>query len=496
MPYPEGSKINWQPYSQRSFDLAKRDRKPIMMLISAKWCHSCHIYEEETLESDEISKGVNKHFLPIFADADKRQDLARQFLVTGYPTTILFNYGQKKVASISGHVSKTVLNDLLREVLEDTVLMQSDFFEEKFNKVNLQLDDLAIAAFQNDLKSHLAFSFDDLYGGFELGQKFPSTYSLEYVLSEYMQTRKNLWRGVVEKSLNGMQNLMDKEAGGFYRYSTMRDWSAPHYEKMLLENAQISGIFIKAGKALESNKFIEIAKRNYSWLQNTLYDEKNGGFYGSQASDGHYFNAPLNARKSLKAPSIDKTKFCDWNCETVISFLHAHKLLANLQYWEIADKTLSFISEKMISADGGAYHYFDEKEGAKMQGLLSDNAWAAVAFLEAYRLGKQGEHLTYAKKILDFMLLNLYSESDGAFIEHAGKSQEFYRSEDLKISRKPQQENAIACKALFLAHEITFDERYIENVRKIISNFLYVDNFEDAALVGQIVKNLTAIPKA
>jgi uncharacterized protein len=466
------------------------------MLISAKWCNSCHIYEEETLESDEISKGVNKHFMPIFADADKRQDLARQFFVSGYPTTLLFNYEQKKVASISGHVPKTVLNDLLREVLEDKVAAQADSYGEKYAKTNAQLDDSSIAAFENELKSQLAYSFDDLYGGFESGQKFPNIYSLEYSLSEHAKTGKIFWRGVVEKSLSGMKNLMDREAGGFYRYSTMRDWSNPHFEKMLSENAQISGIFIKAGKALGNAEFIEIGRRTYSWLQNTLYDERNGGFYGSQASDGHYFNAQNAERKSLKAPSIDKTKFCDWNAQCAISFLHAHKLLANLQYWEIADKTLSFIKDKLISTDGGAYHYFDEKEGAKMQGLLSDNAWAAVAFLEAYREGKQGEHLTLAKKILDFMLSNMYSETDGAFIERASKSLDLYRAEDLNLTKKPQKENAIACLAMLLAHEITSDGRYIENVRKIIANFLFVGNVDDAALVGQIVKKFDSIPKA
>jgi uncharacterized protein YyaL (SSP411 family) len=37
--------ISWRPWSEDAFAQAKRDDKPILLSISAVWCHWCHVMD-------------------------------------------------------------------------------------------------------------------------------------------------------------------------------------------------------------------------------------------------------------------------------------------------------------------------------------------------------------------------------------------------------------------------------------------------------------------
>jgi thioredoxin-related protein len=69
------SPIKWHEYNQETFELAEKENKPVFMLITASWCYWCHVYRDETLHQPEIYSYINENFVPVFVDADKRQDL-------------------------------------------------------------------------------------------------------------------------------------------------------------------------------------------------------------------------------------------------------------------------------------------------------------------------------------------------------------------------------------------------------------------------------------
>lgn len=459
------------------------------MLLSAKWCRWCHLYESQTLESVEISKEISKHYVAIYVDADKRQDLTRKYLSGGYPTTVLFNARGEKMAGFSGHLNKNALSQLLWDGAAGKYEAQVEKEEMKFVANNMELNEKNVDGFLHDYNSKIAFMFDDLYGGFGKDAKYPNTYALDYALVEYLHTNKKIWKGIVEKSLEGLLMIKDGEEDGFFRYSGSRDWSDPHHEKMLRENSQYASIFLKAGKVLDLPKYTQVAESTLKWMQNFLYDKKEGGFFGSQDADEYYYSKTSEERKKLKAPFIDKTKYCEWNAEAVLSFLYAHKILSKLEYFEIADKTLQFMEDKLIS-ENGALHYFDELEGAKLDGILADNAWGAIAFLEAFRIGKQKQHLDIGIKLIEYSIENLYSKELGAFIERNSKSSEMFRRDELKTGKTPKYENAIMCWALLTAYAATLDKKYLSMAKRTLANFISVEEDIDCdALVAQVARN-------
>ncbi|MFH0971812.1 MAG: DUF255 domain-containing protein [Candidatus Micrarchaeota archaeon] len=489
MAYPEGSAVHWRQYSQGAFEDAKQQLKPVFMLISARWCHWCHLYENETIESAEVSKVLNGHFIPIIIDADKRQDLAAKYLAGGWPTSIIFDFKGGKLASFSGHINKNALIGVLQQAAEGKIGPEARMPETDETK-RAQYGTEIAQQFISEYNARLAYVYDDIYGGFGAGRKFHNSNAADYLVTKYAQEKKALWKGMAERSLEAMKQLQDRVDGGFFRYAATREWSDPHYEKMLDVNSAISGAYLKAGKAFGNESFVKIAEGNLEWMLKTLYDAKNGGFYGSQEADGHFYNAPPEERKKLMPPAVDKTKYCGWNAEAAIAFLHGHKMLAKLEYFGVADRTLEFMKKKLVGKNG-ALHYYNEAEGGKLDGSLADNAWAAVAFFEAHKIGREEEHFETGKLLLDYCISELYSEQKGAFIERNSRSTEMYLANELKSERILYRENAIACWMLLLGHGATKDRKYMEMAKKVIANFLYCeDDIDSAALIAQVASNL------
>ncbi|MEK6953977.1 MAG: DUF255 domain-containing protein [Candidatus Micrarchaeota archaeon] len=489
MPYPENSKIKWQPYSQETFDKARLDLRPILLYISASWSRECRAYERETLESDDISKNLNRHLIPIWVDSDRRSDLFAKYGAFNPPTTVFMDFNGNEIARFDGVQNRSFLMSVMEKAASGK-LSQTPKFAPIDERKPSKFTEKNVLEFLSDYDSHLAYQFDELYGGFGMAEKFPSTYALDYLAVQYMLHGKNLWKKALEKSLAGLENLQDPIEGGFFRYSDRRDFGLPHYEKMLNVNAAIADIYLKAGKVFQNDHYISIAKKNLEWMEKTLLDATEGGFFGSQASDEHFYLSSAEDRKKQKAPAVDRTKYCDWNAQAVVCFLHAHRILSDLKYWEIADGALEFMEKSLIS-ENGAMHFAQEEKKGSLDGCLLDNAWTAVAFLEAYRIGKQESHLKIGKSILKYMVGELYSEEKGAFMESKSSSTSMLLKSDLESNRILHHGNAIACWALITDFICTQNPNSLEILKKVASNFLYVhDDLNTTALFAQIAGNL------
>ncbi|HYM67235.1 MAG TPA: DUF255 domain-containing protein, partial [Patescibacteria group bacterium] len=81
------SEINWQPWSARAFDEARRSGRPILLSISAVWCHWCHVMDETTYSHPAIIELINSDFVPVRVDNDVRPDINLRYNMGGWPTT-------------------------------------------------------------------------------------------------------------------------------------------------------------------------------------------------------------------------------------------------------------------------------------------------------------------------------------------------------------------------------------------------------------------------
>src|SRR5271167_3531554 len=81
------AKINWLDWTNEAFRRARTEHKPVLLDISAVWCHWCHRLDHDTYSVPEIARYIESHFIPIRVDNDKRPDINRRYNLGGWPTT-------------------------------------------------------------------------------------------------------------------------------------------------------------------------------------------------------------------------------------------------------------------------------------------------------------------------------------------------------------------------------------------------------------------------
>ncbi|MBM4363087.1 MAG: DUF255 domain-containing protein, partial [Deltaproteobacteria bacterium] len=79
--------IRWRPWGSESFAEARAAGKPVVLAISAVWCHWCHVMDETSYSDGEVIRLLNERYVPIRVDNDQRPDVNRRYNLGGWPTT-------------------------------------------------------------------------------------------------------------------------------------------------------------------------------------------------------------------------------------------------------------------------------------------------------------------------------------------------------------------------------------------------------------------------
>ncbi len=514
------SKIKWQEYSPEAFSKAKKENKPIFMLISAVWCYWCHVFEDKTLEQDEVAGYVNEHYIPVFVDYEKRKDIARQYPASGLPATVILAPNGEELATVPGYQppEKFIAN------LKRAERYIAQEFEPNVSEPIRHRKRGIVTPRKHDLASYIkgflelsTSAYDSVYGGFGRGQKKPFAGEFLRILEYSKERNDRKLLDMVTKTLDymagfgqqipfkkrpldfeGLKRLRDRERldihsvarlqdddvivgiyddidGGFFRYATRRDWTVPHYEKMLSDNASLILLFLKAYEITGKDRYREVAEKSLDYVISTLYDDSDGRFYGSQDADEVYYHFTAEERRKVDPPRVDKNSYVPSNAMMVITLLNASKILKRQDLLDTAVRVLDFISRELVT-DYGVLSYYDyQDQKGYINGNIEPNAWAALAFIEGYRFTKKEPYLRTAGRIIDFALENLYDTEEGGFFERRSTSSGFYREDELFLSEKPQEENGVMAYALYLAYGETGRKEFLRRARETFGHFAGVE---------------------
>lgn len=326
-------KIAWRPWSVAAFREAEEQDKPVFLSLSAVWCHWCHVMDESTFSDEEVIAGLNEHFIPIRVDNDRRPDINSRYNMGGWPT-VAFLTSDGEIMTGSTYVPPRQFRDLLESIRDLWRMKSADIREEvaaareragrrpEEERPAGELDEsLATRALAPALAA-----YDRSFGGFGDAAKFPRTDILGAFLARLETeagrtgTPGGAVRDMLEQTLDAMRagELWDPVEGGFFRYTTRRDWSAPHFEKMLEENARLIQIYARSASLLERPDFLETAQQARHYLDRTLWQSAAGGYGGSQDADEDYYAlASAEERAGLPTPYVDIMVYTDWNAEAV-----------------------------------------------------------------------------------------------------------------------------------------------------------------------------------
>jgi len=473
-------RIDWRDYGPEAFQEAITENKPIFLMLTApSWCYWCHVYtSDDYIYNPAVYPTINENFIPIYVDADKRQDLTRQYLEGGWPSTTVFTPGRERIFGYSG--PRPIAN-MLVNLNEAVEYVRTHGSSNKalydYKKTSPKLP----SSFQlnNLISGYAAYTqqtYDSSHGGFGTGQKFPQGRTLDFSLELYEATGDKKWLSLVQNTLQNQYtniqeittnyNLFDPVEGGFHRYGTQRDWTPPHYEKMLYDNARLLKAYVHLLQLNPDDPLArEVVEKTINYIAENWWDP-NGGFYGNSDVHGeeHYYGKVL--RPSPKA-RVEKTKYSDWNSDAIVTFLYIWQVTQEEVYKQMAERSLDFFSQEMVT-DQGAYH-FKKIDGSKgVRGSLLDNAYVLLAFVEGFEvLGKQ-EYLKTAQKLANYSLENLYDWNSGGFFERNSPDLELYApGENIRLS-KPNEENGIMSYALLKLYKQTNNSLYLNAALKTI----------------------------
>jgi uncharacterized protein YyaL (SSP411 family) len=469
------TKVSWNPWNKESFRKSKELDKPILLGISAVWCHWCHVMDQTTYSDSEVARIIEEKFVPVRVDRDQRPDLDKRYNMGGWPSTVFLTPGgeilsggtyipPQQMKGLLGHISsfykknKHNIKSRIKE-LEN---------EGEKSQVEYGMDSEVFHSIIDGLMLKIASQFDSLYGGFGNAPKFPHSGALRLALLQNHLQGHKATLNIVKKSLTEMRNrgIYDEEEGGFFRYSTTRDWSIPHYEKMCEDNAKLLVNYLETYQVTGERLFRDTAKDIIGYVNAKLSDQENGGFYGSQDADEVYYKLSLPERLKRIPPQVDKRLFVNWNCMMSSAYLLASVVLDDQALQDFALRTVNLILNNGLSSQKGAAHYLVQGK-SHFSGLLTDQVYMIQCLIDCYQLTLDRNFLDLAENLAVFILDKLWSKA-GGFYDKLKETDGFGA---LKLLDKPLEENSVASDALMRLHYLTGKEEYLEASRKTLKIF-------------------------
>jgi len=287
--------VAWQPWSADVFARAARERKPVLLSISAAWCRACHDMDRTTYADPAVAATINDRFVPVRVDADCRPDINERYNLGGWPTTAFLT---PLGALMTGgtFVSVERMPGVLARVAE--AFAAADFKavdDEPSAQAGRPLSD-------DELIESIFSTYDDEHGGFGIEPKFPHAAPIALAIALFEATGDDHWRTITERTLDAMANggLWDARAEGFYRYATTRDWQLPHEEKLLETNAALLGVYAEAARVFGRSVDRERAAAAARFITRTLRAD-GGGYHGSDGDTILFVDANASAATALLA---------------------------------------------------------------------------------------------------------------------------------------------------------------------------------------------------
>jgi uncharacterized protein YyaL (SSP411 family) len=458
--------IRWRSWGRAAFQEAQDQEKPIFLLISSLWCQWCYIMDETTLSEASIISIINTDYIPIRVDSDLRPDVNQRYNQNGWPSVVLLTpegeilWGgvyvpPKQMLYYLGHVRR-YYSEHRHEITEQVLELQDRRFTRKLSQTLPRMGLRSLLVEERtalvDLPAEAGIVLCDLYdadyGGFRIHphMKFPHAEALELLLMLARQSDQTDTLEMVRYSVEQMYEggLWDTEDGGFFRYSAASDWSMPHTEKMLDENAAMLRLILLIARVSGSRQWHDLAYRLVRYINTTLWQPRIGVFSGSQSADEEYYEPGAYSRAARQAPPVDTTVYTAWNARMISTYLLGSQVQDDSSMNAMAVRALNWLCEHMVHREGGMYHYFLNGR-AELPGQLADQVWMTRALLDAYDLHGRKVYLETAIALMHFACEELLDEQNGLFYDCPDNPEADGR---LSLREQPLIENAVAAECL------------------------------------------------
>ena len=476
--------VDWWPWCDEAFEMAKKENKAIFISIGYSSCHWCHVMEETVFENIECAEILNKSFISIKVDREERPDIDKHYQEVhmllnrrpgGWPTSIFSTpenkpfYAATYIPPVAMEGSNNMgfieLTTLIAQKIgeRDPALFENADEIEVFLKKEEHPKEATVLKedFSKNFMLQAKNNYETKYGGFSVAPKFPHASTLNTLLTidrlyEDKSAKAMLIHTLDEMKKGGMYDLVD---GGFCRYSTDDKWLVPHFEKMLYDNALLCDVYTNAYLTYKDESYLKTAKEvadfwyNFMSEDNLFYSASDAD---SEGEEGTYFIYTYD--EVYKA--LDKHGYKDIQsmCQTMSVTKNGNFEGKNIIRFENGEFPTWWDDVKMILAQRRqkrVYPFIDKKV---------QTSWSSMMINSLFKLGAiDSKYTQQAIKSLDALLSTMFID---------GK---LYHT--TLIHKTPKitaflEDYAYLAQALLTAFKYTQDEIYLIHAQRLANQAL------------------------
>lgn len=500
--------VHWMPWGEAALQKAKDENKPILVSIGYAACHWCHVMERESFEDEGTAQIMNEYFINIKIDREERPDLDHIYMDAvqamtgsgGWPLNVFLTPDCKPFYGGTYFPPVRAYN---RMSWKETLHAIHQSYQEKKHEIEAQAENLmnhllnanafginkADEAVKPSIFTHenVALIADNIlkqadteWGGFGNAPKFPQTFSIQYLLRHYHFTKDETALQQALLSLDKMVygGIYDQLGGGFARYSTDVKWLAPHFEKMLYDNALLIGVLSEAYQITHNKLYAEVIEQTIGFIEREMLDAS-GGFYSaldadSEGVEGKFYTWSKDEIDTLLGN--DSALYCEYyNVVTEGNWEHSNILWVQEPLQDFAERKAIEVQDlKAVIKRCNAILFAQRKNRIPPQLddkiLLGWNALTITALCKAYAATGVERYKQLAISNYQFIIK--------AFVAKDGSLYHTYKNGQAKIPAF-LDDYAYFIQACIHLQEVSGESMYLTKAKDlaeyVIENFVEVD---------------------
>ncbi|RUQ99141.1 thioredoxin domain-containing protein [Labedella endophytica] len=492
--------VDWWPWGEEAFAEARRRDVPVFVSIGYATCHWCHVMARESFSDPEIAALLGDAVVSIKVDREEHPGVDAAFLAAasaftpnlGWPLSVFTTPGGEVFfagtyfppVDVQGHPSfRRVIGAVVdawtnrREQAEATGAAIANAVRSSLPTTSGADGVPDAAAIQRSVVAMEAVE-DPVNGGFGGAPKFPVAPALQFLLDAGADA-------LAARSLERMaaSDLRDPVEGGFFRYATEADWSVPHYERMLYDNALLLDAYTTAWAHDRSRGWAADAASGVArFLLETLrLPSSSGGSSGfasaqdsestvrGERSEGGYFALSVEERRNEAPPSLDRKVLTGWNGLAIGALARAGEAFG-VDAWlsgavEVADALL--VSH--VRPDGSLVRASLDGRPSTAVATLEDHGLFSSALVAVGLAADRADLVIAGRGVLDAVL-----DDDGVFQEPGGGDPVLV-ARGLALAGDPSEgaypSGRSACaEAAFVLHVLTGERRYRVAAERVVAS--------------------------
>lgn len=434
--------VHWRAWSPETLAAARSGNKPILLSVGYAACHWCHVMAHESFENQAIADQMNDGFINIKVDREERPDIDQIYQRAlallgqqgGWPLTMFLTpdgepfWGGTYFPPTS-RWGRPGFPDVLRAIV-DTYRVEPEKVSKNVGALRNALASVGTSrpgenlddALLDQIAGRLVGEVDPVWGGIGQAPKFPQTYALEALWRAWHRTGDDTFKTAVTNTLTHMcqGGIYDHLGGGFARYATDTEWLAPHFEKMLYDNALLIDLLSPVAKTTGNLLYRERLEETIDWVLRDMVTE-GGGFAAtldadSEGEEGRFYvwtepeiDRLLGEASSLFKRHYDVSAGGNWEGKTILNRRRTTTLGSPATESRLADARTILLAAR----DQRIWPGWDDKVLADWNGLM------IAALADAGLVWDRPDWIAGARSAFDFIVKNM--QSDGRLM-HAWRA--------------------------------------------------------------------------